>query len=494
MTEVVLALDQGTSSTRCFVVDGELEVRAVASRPVRSSYPRPGWVEQDPEELVATSVECIGAAMDTAGVGWDQVRGIGIDNQTETFLVWERATGRPIHPAIVWQCRRTAKECERLREAGHEPLIRSRTGLELDPSFSATKLGWVLENVDGSRRAAEGGELAFGDVACWLIWRLSGGATHVTEPSNASRSMLLDLGSLEWDPELLELFGIPGALLPDLRPTGSLLAETDPGVVGGRAPIAGALGDQQAALFGQQCWEPGMTKLTLGTGAFVWANAGPSPPDPPEGILGTCAWRLDQETAYALEGFIPVAGAAVSWLVQLGVLEAPEASRSMAEDAEAGDEVWFVPALAGLGAPVWDSRARGSILGLTLGSTRDQIVRGALDGVVHQVADAVEGMDAGVPGGLARLRVDGGMAANDWLMQRLADMIARPVERPVNTEATGLGAASVAGLTVGLWPSRDDLRERWTRDRAFEPQMSDEDRKRLRDRWAQAVEIARGWG
>jgi glycerol kinase len=494
VTGIVLALDQGTSSTRCFVVDRELGVRAVATRPVSSSYPEPGWVEQDPQELAGTSVETIREAMDAADVGWDDVLGIGIDNQTETFLVWERESGRPIYPAIVWQCRRTADHCERLRQAGHEPMIRGRTGLELDPSFSATKLAWVLDHVDGARKAAEAGTLAFGDVASWLIWRLSGGAVHVTEPSNASRSMLLDLASLEWDPELLDLFGVPGELLPEVRPTGSVLAETDPQVVGGRVPIAGALGDQQAALFGQQCWEPGMTKLTLGTGAFVWANAGSSPPDPPEGILGTCAWRLEDETAYALEGFIPVAGAVVSWLVQLGVLDRAEASEDMARAAGEGDEVWFVPALAGLGAPLWDSRARGSVLGLTLGSTRDHVVRGALDGVAHQVADAVEGMDAGIAGGLAGLRVDGGMAANDWLLQRLADLIARPVERPVNTEATGLGAAAVAGLTIGLWPSREDLRDRWRRDRAFEPEMPEPDRKQLRDRWRQAVELVRSWG
>lgn len=492
MSGVVLALDQGTSSTRCFVVGESLDVLGVASRPVASSYPQPGWVEQDPDEIAATSVESMGEALDAAGIGWADVRGVGIDNQTETFVVWERDSGRPIYPAIVWQCRRTADTCDRLREAGHEPLIRRRTGLELDPSFSGTKLGWVLDHVDGARAAAEAGGLAFGDVACWLMWRLSGGSAHVTEPSNASRSMLMDLSTLTWDPELLDLLGIPAALLPEIRPTGSLLAETDPTAVGGRASIAGALGDQQAALFGQQCWEPGMAKLTLGTGAFVWANAGTEPPQPPDGILGTCAWRLDQETAYALEGFIPVAGAAVTWLRSLGVLDRPEVSEAMAE--RAAGEVWFVPALAGLGAPTWDSGARGSILGLSLGSSKDDVVRGALNGVAHQVADAVEAMDVGIPGGLDRLRVDGGMAANSWLLQRVADLLDRPVERPSNTEATGLGAATVAGLTVGLWRSREDLRDRWTLDRTFEPQLSDADRKLLRDRWRSAVEVARGWG
>jgi glycerol kinase len=491
VTDVVLAVDQGTSSTRCFVVDHDLQVLAEASRPVDSTFPRPGWVEQDPGQILDSVVSAVREAVDRAGVGWDSVRGLGIDNQTETFVVWDRGTGDPVYPAIVWQDRRTAERCDRLRDEGHEPTVRSSTGLELDPSFSATKLGWVLDEVDDARRSAEAGRLAFGDVASWLIWGLSGGQ-HVTEPSNASRSMLMNLATLRWDPELLELFDVPGSLLPEIRPTASVFAKADPGVLGADVALAGALGDQQAALFGQQCWSPGMTKLTLGTGAFVWANAGPAPPDPPEGILGTCAWQLEGETAYALEGFVPVAGAAVSWLADLGILDAPADSAALAA-AEERDDVWFVPSLTGLGAPHWDPRARGVLLGLTRGTGRAGVVRAALDGVAHQVADAVGAMRGGIPGGLTALRVDGGMAGNDWLLQRLADLISVPVERPRNTEATGVGAASVAGLAVGFWSSPQELAERWAMDRAFEPRMDAAERDRLRAGWNEAVTVARGW-
>ncbi|MGH2678067.1 MAG: FGGY family carbohydrate kinase [Actinomycetota bacterium] len=491
MSDVVLGLDQGTSSTRCFVVDHELQVLAEASRPVDSSFPRTGWVEQDPGEILESAVSAAREAVDRARVGWESVRAVGIDNQTETFVLWDRRTGEPVYPAIVWQDRRTAERCDRLRDEGHEPLVRSRTGLELDPSFSATKLGWVLDEVDGARRSAEAGRLAFGDVASWLIWRLSDGE-HLTEPSNASRSMLMNLSTLEWDQELLDLFVIPGSMLPEIRPTASVFGKADASVLGADVALAGALGDQQAALFGQQCWSPGMTKLTLGTGAFVWANAGPAPPTPPDGILGTCAWQLDGETAYALEGFVPVAGAAVAWLMDLGILSDPASSAELASTVE-GDEVWFVPALTGLGAPRWDPRARGALLGLTRGTSRAAMVRAALDGVTHQVADAVDAMRNGIPGGLAALRVDGGMAANDWLLQRLADLLAVPVERPRNTEATGIGAASVAGLSVGFWSSPQELAERWSLDRAFEPGMDAGERDRLRSRWAEAVSVAQGW-
>jgi glycerol kinase len=491
VSDVVLGLDQGTSSTRCFVVDHELQVLAEASRPVDSSFPRTGWVEQDPGQILESAVSAAREAVDRAGVSWESVRAVGIDNQTETFVVWDRRTGEPVYPAIVWQDRRTAERCDRLRDEGHEPLVRSRTGLELDPSFSATKLGWVLDEVDGARRSAEAGRLAFGDVASWLIWRLSDGE-HLTEPSNASRSMLMNLSTLEWDQELLDLFGVPGSMLPEIRPTASVFGKADASVLGADVALAGALGDQQAALFGQQCWSPGMTKLTLGTGAFVWANAGPAPPTPPDGILGTCAWQLDGETAYALEGFVPVAGAAVAWLMDLGILSDPAGSAELASTEE-GDEVWFVPALTGLGAPRWDPRARGALLGLTRGTSRAAMVRAALDGVTHQVADAVDAMRNGIPGGLAALRVDGGMAANNWLLQRLADLLAVPVERPRNTEATGIGAASVAGLAVGFWSSPQELAERWSLDRAFEPRMDAGERGRLRERWTEAVTVAQGW-
>jgi glycerol kinase len=494
VTEFVLAIDQGTSSTRCFVIGPDLHVRAVASRPVTSSYPEAGWVEQDPDQIATSAIEAARDVMSQAGLGWDAIRAIGIDNQTETFLVWDRETGVPVYPAIVWQDRRTADACEALRDEGREPLIRQRTGLELDPSFSATKLAWILERQAGARDAAREGRLAFGDVACWLMWRLSGGRTHVTEPSNASRSLLLDLRTLSWDEELLELFGIPPSMLPSIAPSASVLAETSTDVVGARVPIAGALGDQQAALFGQQCWRRGMAKVTLGTGAFLWVNAGPEVPEPPAGILGTCAWQTDDETAYALEGFVPVAGAAVSWMVEAGLLASAEESEAAASaEGSDGDAVWFVPALTGMGAPTWDPAVRGTILGLDRATRREEIVRAALDGVVHQIADALEAMEAGMPTELDRLRVDGGMATNDWLMQRLADLLDRPVERPTNPEATGLGAASIAGLTAGLWSSRDELADLWVLDRRFDQQMPASRREDLRASWARAVQVAKTW-
>jgi glycerol kinase len=494
VSEFLLAIDQGTSSTRCFVIGPDLGERAVASRPVASSYPEAGWVEQDPEQIAGSAVEAIAEAIDRAGVTWDAIRAIGIDNQTETFIVWDRESGAPVYPAIVWQDRRTTDTCDDLRDQGREPLIRQRTGLELDPSFSATKLAWILQRDADARAAAEEGRLAFGDVACWLIWRLSGGRTHVTEPSNASRSMLLDLRTLAWDDELLDLFGIPRSMLPDIVPTASVLAETSADVVGATIPIAGALGDQQAALFGQQCWQPGMAKVTLGTGAFLWMNAGSSVPEPPPGILGTCAWQLEDEVAYALEGFVPVAGAAVAWMVEAGLLGSPEESEWAATAAgEDGEGVWFVPALTGMGAPTWDPAVRGTILGIGRGTRRETIVRAGLDGVVHQVADALEAMEAGMPAALDRLRVDGGMVGNDWLMQRMADLLARPVERPTNPEATGLGAASVAGLTTGLWSSREELADLWMLDRRFDPQLAAPDRAERRASWARAVQTAKAW-
>ena len=493
MSDVVLAIDQGTSSTRCFVIGSDLEVRAVASRPVRSIFPEPGWVEQDPDELVSTAIEAAREAVERADVGWDAVRAIGIDNQTETFLVWRREDGTPVYPAIVWQDRRTAEACDRLREAGHEPQIRALTGLELDPSFSATKLAWLLDREPEFAEAAADGRLCFGDVASWLLWRLSGGRVHVTEPSNASRSMLFEIRTLGWDEELLALFGVPRVMLPEVRPTGSFLAETDPVVLGARVPVAGALGDQQAALFGQGCWAAGMAKVTLGTGAFLWMNAGAMVPEPPAGILGTVAWQIDDEVAYALEGFVPVAGAAVAWLVEVGLLSSPEASEAVARSGEVGTGIAFVPALTGLGAPSWDPAVRGAIVGIGRETRSGDVVRATLDGVVHQVADALDAMEAGMPSELEALRVDGGMAANDWLLQRAADLLDRPVERPSNPEATGLGAAGVAGLTAGFWSSREELSERWALDRRFEPAMDPGTRDRERAAWARAVELARAW-
>lgn len=490
---VVLGVDQGTSSSRCLVVDVDLRPVALAAREVGVSYPRPGWVEQDPEELFRTTQEAIREALALGGVGWDSVLGIGIANQTETSVVWDRTSGVPIYPAIVWQCRRTAERCEQLRADGHDREVRRKTGLELDPTFPATKIAWMLDHVPGAREAAAEGRLAYGDVASWLIWRLSAGRTHVTDPSNASRSMLVDISSLEWDADLLELFEVPVGLLPRIERSGGLLAETTEEAVGGRVPITAALGDQQAALFGQQCWSKGDTKLTLGTGAFLWANAGSSPPRPPEGILASCCWSLADGVVYGTEGFVPTAGAAVAWLVQAGLLSRPAESEELVADLSDEQDVWFVPALAGLGAPSWDAGARGALLGLTRSTTAGHVVRAALDGVIHQVVDALDAMGPAI-GGSRLLRVDGGMAGNDWMMQRLADLSDCPVERPVLQEATAIGAAALAGLSSGLWNSRDELVGRWRIDRRFEPSVDSGSRQRLRGRWAETVEVSRAWG
>jgi glycerol kinase len=461
---------------------------SAASTPVSSSFPAEGWVEQDPAELVETSVQTMRSAVEQAGISGSQVRGIGIANQTETFVVWSKETGRAVYPAIVWQCRRTAAACARLLEKGLGPRVQEATGLRIDPTFSATKLRWVLENVQGAADEARSGRLAFGDIASWLIWNLTGGATHVTEPSNASRTMLFHLDRLAWDEELLELFEIPRSMLPEVLSSDAKFGQCSPEILGASVPITAALGDQQAALFGQRCWRPGETKVTLGTGAFVWSNAGPTPPRPSPGILGTCAWKLDGQVAYAREGFVPTAGAVVSWLVDVGVLSAVEASERLASAGDDGhDEVVFVPALSGVGTPWWVPTARGALFGISRGTTAADVVRAALEGVAHEVTDAIEALEAAVGGPLPFVRIDGAMVRNDWLAQRLADLTARTVDRPANPEATGIGAACVAGLAAGVWGSREDLREMWQIERTFEPRMAAEVRGRLRRRWQRAL-------
>jgi glycerol kinase len=497
MPDCVLALDIGTSSTRCVVLGKNYEVYAIGSSPLELSYPKPGWVEQDPEQLANGTVEAVKKAIKEAGVSWDEVKGIGISNQTETFIVWNRKTGKPVWPAIVWQCKRTAAACDALREAGKEPFIRERTGLELDPAFSATKVRWLFENVEGVEAAARAGDLAFGDVGSWLVWRLSGEKTHVTEPSNACRSMLVNLHTLDWDDELIALFDIPKTMLPPIQPSGSILGYTDPDLVGGRAPISSVLGDQQAALFGQQCWSAGQAKVTLGTGAFIWANAGHTPPSPPDGIVASCAWQTETETNYAFEGFIPVAGAAVNWLIENRILTTPAESEEliMSLDQSEADNtsVWCLPAFAGTGSPTWNANTRGTFVGIDLSTRPAHLVRATLDGIAHQLADAFEVMKPSFTGGRNELRMDGGLARNNWMLQRIADLTGSAVERPTNLEATAIGTASLAGLTVGFWKSRDELVRLWTMEQVRQPQMSAELRKRLRERWKKLVDISNKW-
>jgi glycerol kinase len=472
---IVLAVDQGSSSSRCVALDQALRPLALASRPVASSFPRPGWVEHDADELLASVLGAVADAIGQAGANWADVAAIGLAAQTETFVVWERGSGRPVYPAISWRDGRAAGRCGELRRAGHEPEVRERTGLPLQPAFSAAKLGWLLGSVPGARRRAAAGDLLFGDVNSWLTWNLSGGRVHVTEPSMAARTMLFNLAASAWDPALLDLFGIPAAMLPSVTGTAGRLAVTDPRACGGRAVIGASVGDQQAALYGQRCWSEGMAKLTLGTGAFLWCHAGPAPPaQVPAGVVASCAWQFEgrragregrpggedrpgQQTAYALEGFVPNAGGITTWLRQLGVLAdggwpviRGGAIAAAARCGPAGG-MWCVPALFGLGTPRWDAAARADLTGLTAATTAADVAEAALLGVAYQIADAIDAVGQGITGPLRAVRVDGGMSRNDSLLQAIADLTGTTLERPVADEVTALGAGALAGLGTGLW-------------------------------------------
>jgi len=459
-TGIILAVDQGSSSSRCLALDQALRPLALASRPVASSFPQPGRVEHDAAELLGSVLGAITDAIGQAGVSWADVAGIGLAAQTETFVVWERASGTAIYPAISWRDSRAADRCDDLRQAGHEPEVRERTGLPLQPAFSAAKLSWLLDSVPGARRRAAAGELLFGDVNCWLTWNLSGGLAHVAEPSMAARTMLFNLAASAWDPVLLDLFGIPGPMLPQVTDTAGPLAVTDPRVCGGRAVIGASIGDQQAALFGQRCWREGMAKLTLGTGAFLWCHAGAAPPGLiPAGVVSSCAWRLGRagETAFALEGFVPNAGGVTTWLRQLGVLADdgwPVIRDGAIIDAAtrgAAQGPWCVPALFGLGTPRWGSAPKADIVGLTADAVAADVAEAALLGVAHQVADAIDAVRRGISGALRAIRVDGGMSRNASLLQAIADLTGIVLERPAATEVTALGAGALAGLGTGLW-------------------------------------------
>ncbi len=477
MTELVLGLDQGTSSTRCVVLDGDLRERGSASVAVDSSFPGPGLVEQDPEAIAESVQRVIAGALADAGAGPRDVAALGVANQTETFVIWDRASGRPVHPAIVWQDRRTDEACAALSAGGHEQLVRERTGLELDATFPATKVSWVLDHVDGARAAAEDGRLAYGDVAAWLLHRLGG--VHVTDAGNAGRSLLCPLGGLEWDDELLELFGVPPALLPPIVDSDRIDA-TIAGV-----PVRAAAGDQQASLFGLRCWAAGSAKVTLGTGAFVLAQAGDAAPQPPAGILASCAWRRAGATSYALEGFIPTAGAAVDWFKRIGALPAGEELDQLLAAGEPG--VVCVPALQGFGSPSWDAGARGAVLGLSLGTTRADLARAVVDGILHQVADAVEAI-----GTLDTLRIDGGLSRSDWIAQRLADLAGVRVQRTGRHDSTALGAAMLGGLAAGFWDGLDALPES-PADLVVEPSLALAQRALERELWAGARELVATW-
>ncbi len=489
----LLALDQGTTSSRAMIFDASSQVLAVAQKPFRQHFPRSGWVEHDATEIWQTQLDCARDALAQAGVAATDVAAIGIANQRETTILWERATGRPVGPAIVWQDRRTAGLCDRLRAQGKAASIRATTGLELDAYFSATKLAWLLDNTPRARERALAGELAFGTVDSWLVWQLTGGRRHVTDPGNAARTMLFDIHRQAWDEALLTLFDIPAGLMPEVVDSSGVCGETDAGLLGAAIPIAGIAGDQQAATFGQACFSPGMAKNTYGTGCFLVLNTG-QPVTSSQRLLTTIGWRRGGHTEYMVEGSVFVAGAVVQWLRDgLGIIrESAEIEALAASVPDSGGAV-LVPAFTGLGAPWWDARARGTLVGLSRGSSAAHIARAALDSIALQTVDLVDAMnrDSGAP--ILELRVDGGAARNDLLMQIQADLLGVPVVRPTQTETTALGAAYLAGLAVGMWPGEEALAAHWGVDRRFEPRAGEDWRQGMLARWHRAVERARHW-
>ena len=488
----LLAIDQGTSSSRTVIYDHSARVVASAQEEFPQRYPQPGWVEHDPEAIWASVVSVTQRAMAEAGCDAAAITGIGITNQRETTVVWDRETGHCVHNAIVWQDRRTAAACEKLRRDGAAQLIKQKTGLEVDPYFSATKVAWILDNVPGAREQAEAGRLAFGTIDSYLLWRLTGGRVHATDASNASRTMLFDIHRQAWDDELLGLFGVPRELLPEVLDCAAHFGDTEPGLFGGSLPVLGVAGDQQAALIGQAGISPGMTKSTYGTGCFVIANTGSEALDSKNHLLTTVASRIGGQVTYGLEGSVFVAGSAMQWLRdELRIIDAAPDSEAIAKATGVVEDVYVVPAFAGLGAPYWDPHARGAILGLTRGSGRDAIVTATLQAVAFQTHDLIDAMaDDGIAPSV--IRVDGGMVANDWLLQFLADILDTPVERPDNVESTVLGAAYLAALQGGVIKSLGDLSALWRSERVFEPRMPAEQRGRLLDGWTDAVARVRG--
>ena len=485
----LLAIDQGTTSTRAILFDRDARLVASAQRELKQHYPQIGWVEHDPEDIWNDALAVSLEALAQSGVDLSRVAAIGITNQRETVLVWNRKTGVPIHRAIVWQDRRTADRCAELKASGAQAEVTAKTGLVLDPYFSATKLAWLLDNVAGARAAAERGELAFGTVDSFLLWRLTGGAVHATDATNASRTSLYDIREQHWDPDLCRLFHVPEAMLPEVRDTAGNFGVTASGLFDRQIPIGGMAGDQQAALIGQACFEPGMAKATYGTGGFLLVNTGGEAIASTSGLLTTIAYRLDGETVYALEGSIFVAGAAIQWLRDgLGIISAASETDALAAAIPDSHGIYMVPAFVGLGAPHWDAEARGAIFGLTLDSTGAHLARAALEAAAYQTFDLVEAMTADGCAAPADLRVDGGMAANGWLCQFLADILQVRVQRPLNVETTALGAAFLAGLATGVWSNRDEVSRTWAPQDEFTAAMGPGRRKQLLDGWRDAVE------
>ena len=494
MSKYIMALDSGTTSNRCILFNAAGEICSVAQKEFTQIFPQPGWVEHDADEIFATQLEVAKQALANIGANASSIAAIGITNQRETAIVWNKRTGRPICNAIVWQCRRTAPYCDVLTRSGWVDTIRKKTGLVIDPYFSGTKIHWILENVPGAQEQAEAGELLFGTVETWLIWKLTEGKVHVTDYSNASRTMLFNINTLTWDQEILDLMGIPASMLPTPMPSSAVYGCTEPKFFGAPIPIAGAAGDQQAALFGQTCFCPGESKVTYGTGAFLLMNTGNTPIFSRNGLVTTIAWGLDGKVTYALEGSIFIAGAAIQWLRdELRFIESAGDSEYMAQKVRDTNGCYVVPAFTGLGAPHWDAYARGAIVGLTRGVNKYHIIRATLDSIAYQTNDVLAAMESDAGIRMSTLKVDGGASANNYLVQTQADVSGAPVLRPKCVETTAMGTAYLAGLAVGYWASLEEIRRNWVVDRSFLPEISQEERAVRVKGWKKALRCTAGW-
>lgn len=494
MKQFVMALDAGTTSNRCILFDRQGNIRSVAQKEFTQYFPKPGWVEHDADEIWSTQLGVAVEAMSKIGAEAADIAAIGITNQRETAIVWDKKTGEPVCNAIVWQCRRTAGFCDKLIADGLEDMIRRKTGLKIDAYFSATKIKWILDRVEGARQRAERGELLFGTVETWLIWKLTKGKVHVTDYSNASRTMLFNINTLQWDEDILELLDIPVSMLPEVKPSSCIYGESDASYFGGSIPIGGAAGDQQSALFGQTCFRAGEAKNTYGTGCFLLMNTGEKPVFSDNGLLTTIAWGLDGKINYALEGSIFVAGAAIQWLRdEMRLIDSSEDSEYMANKVPDTNGCYVVPAFTGLGAPHWDPYARGTIVGITRGVSKYHIIRATLESLAYQVNDVLKAMEADSGITLSSLKVDGGASANDFLMQAQADISNAPVNRPKCVETTAMGAAYLAGLAVGYWKNKEEVLQNWSIDRIFMPGIPEEEREKKIRGWNRAVRYSYHW-